>query len=274
MMNDLSPALRADLDYALARWGVRVEEVPRDREGKTITDRLAMLLADGESYCGSEYTRRDLRRDDACVWELFPENRDTLRAQTEMIEEVGQLLRQDEAFRAPPHAPLIRRSELPRAEHVAALERLLSALDGVSALPAIDERSWADTSLFEEAAEIVPGLRAAEAAAAERAALIAELASGDVPPLAAVYVRKALDSEVDGLRNADVTLAGYQVAAARLRDAAGAALDDLRPHFAVAERIRQLRDELNSIDDAVHWPGDWRTAPRRNTVGSHAPSHA
>jgi hypothetical protein len=180
-----------------------------------------------------------------------------------MIDEVGNLLRQNESFHAPPHAPLIRRSELPRAEHVAALERLLSALDGPTDLPTIDERSWVDVSLFEEAAEVVPGLRAAEAASAERAALIAELASADVPLLAAVYVRNALDSEADGLRNADVILAGYQVAAARLCDATVTALGDLRPHHAVAERIRQLRHDLNLIDDALHWPGPWHTAPRR-----------
>ncbi|WP_431798592.1 hypothetical protein [Microbacterium kunmingense] len=264
-MTHLSPALLTDLEYAAGRYGLTVAEVPRDQEGRTITDRLAMLVETGESYCGSEFRTTDLRAESGVVWQLFPENRKTVEEQIRLIDEVGDLLRDEEEFRTPPRLSLVRQSDLPRREHVDALRAVLGAIDGNGDVPVVDANMWADASLFEEAATIVPVLREAERAAAARAALIAELVSGRVPPVSAEYVRKALDSEVDGLRNADITVAGHRVAAARLRDAAHLALDALLPHYEVAERIRELRDDLDLIDDALHWPGHWRQAPRRAT---------
>jgi hypothetical protein len=265
-MKDLSPALAADLAYAVGRYGLTVADIPRDHEGRTITDRLAMLVETGESYCHSEFKRTDLRSDTACVWHLFPENRKTVAEQTQLIDEVGELLKDEEEFRIPPRTSVVRHSELPRREHVEALQRLLIAVDGHGELPTIDPSVWSDTSLFDEAATVVPGLRRAEETANTRAALISELTAGTVPPASTVFVRRALDSEADGLRNADITVAGYRVAASRLRDAAQLALDTLLPHYAIAERIRQVRDELDLIDDALHWPGPWRTAPVLRTA--------
>src|SRR5690606_39249265 len=128
--------------------------------------------------------------------------------------------------------------------------------------PVIDPDMWADAALFTVVHGIVPGLRDAEMAAITREQLVAELASGQVPPASAGYVRRLLDSDTDGLRNADITLAGYRVSAANVRDATAMARATIREHVAIAERLRQTREDLEVIDGALHWPGDWRTAPR------------
>ena len=265
-MTDLSPALMSDLRFAVSRFGMNVEDVPRDHQGKTITDRLAMLDADGESYCHGEFRKTDLRSEHASVWDLFPENPVTLQTQNDLIDEVGELLQEEREFRSTPRPCIVRGSGLPVRAHVDALETLLSYIDGTGDAPVIECEMWADTSLFEEAQNIVPGLREAEIAAITREQLVAELVSGTVPAASAVYVRRALDSDADGLRNADITLAGYRVSAERLRDAAQLALDALLPHFALAERIRAIRDDLDLIENALHWPGAWQTAPMLREV--------
>ena len=261
-MADLSPALHADLAFAVGRYGLSVAEVPLDHTGKSIADRLTMLVDGGESYCRSTFRKTDLRSEHGDIWQLFPENPATAREQNDLIDEVGELLREEETFRQGPSPSLIRHSDLPRAEHVAALEHLVAFIDGTGDAPEVVANWWTDTTLFDEASETVPALRAAEEASRIRELLVAELTSGAVPAASAIYVRKALDSDVDGLHNADITLAGYRVKAAALRDQAELALHALRPHFRVAERIRQVRDDLNRIDDVLHWPGSWRTAPR------------
>jgi len=260
-MADLSPALLTDLEFAVGRWGLTLDEVPRDHEGKSIQDRLAALVADGESWCGSSFRRQDLRSERANVWELFPENPATAREQCELMDEVGELLHREEQFRQGPTPSLILFSDLPRPEHMAALEQLLAYIDGTAPAPEVVEESWTDIGLFEQAADVVPPLRAAEEAVRVRAALVQELVSGQVPPVSAAIVRRALDSDEGGLRNADITLAGYQVKAQNLRDSVELAIERLRPHFLLAERIRQVRDDLNRIDDVLHWPGHWRQAP-------------
>lgn len=260
-MNDLSPALLSDLQFAVSRYGLTVEEVPRDHEGKSITDRLTMLLADGESYCHGEYRKSDLRAEHNCVWELFPENPTTVRDQARLIDEAGNLLAQEQEFRVPPRPSIVNWSELPHPGHVAVLEAELAYIDGRGDEPVIDPEMWVDVTLFTAVHSIVPGLRDAEMAAITREQLVAELASGAVPPASAGYVRRLLDSDTDGLRNADITLAGYRVSAANMRDAVQMALNTVREHVAVAEQLRQTREDLEAIDQALHWPGDWRTAP-------------
>jgi len=261
-MAELSPALLTDLEFAVGRWGLTVDRVPRDHEGKTIQDRLRMLVDDGEAWCGCTFDRHDLRAEHANVWELFPENPATAREQSELMEEVGELLDRESGFRQGPAPSLVPFSVLPRAEHVASLERLLAYIDGVAELPELDEGAWTDLGLFQQAADIVPALRDSQEAVRVRAALVRELAEG-LPEMTAVIVRRALDSDADGLRNADITLAAYQVKAQNLRDTVELALGQLRPHYALAERIRQVRDDLNRIDDVLHWPGQWRNAPTR-----------
>lgn len=260
-MSDLSPALMADLAFAVSRYGLTVTDVPRDHQGKTITDRLSMLLDGGESYCHGSFRKTDLRSEHASVWSLFPENPATIQAQHQLIDEVGELLEQERSFREPPLTCIVKGSELPRPEHTAALEALLAYIDGYGDAPEIVRTAWSDTELFDQAAAVIPGLRDAEQAVATRERLVAELAEGSVPPASAVYVRRALDSDADGLRNADITLAGYRVSTARLRDAVELTLEGLRPHLRAAERIRKVRDDLDLIDGALHWPGPWRTAP-------------
>ena len=260
-MTALSPALVADLKFAVARYGLTIQDAPRDHQGRTITDRLEMLVDDGESYCNGEFRKTDLRSEHANVWDLFPENPATISAQHELIDEVGELLEQERLFRVPPKTSIVRGSDFPRREHVAALEALIGYCDGAPEPPEWEPSMWSDATLFEEANTVIPGLRAAQEAAETRRTLVAELASGAVPPASAFYVRRALDTDSEGLRNADITLAAYEVSAARLRDAAQLTLDALIPHFEVAERIRQVRDDLDAIDDALHWPGPWRTAP-------------
>ncbi|SDH53859.1 hypothetical protein [Microbacterium sp. 77mftsu3.1] len=266
-MAELSPALAADLAYAVSRWGLRVEDVPRDHEGKTISDRLEMLVDAGESFCGSAFTRLDLRTDGKVVWELFPENPATLQAQADTIDEASELMGKEQAHREAASTSVVRRSMLPTAEHVTAMQALLAFIDGEDGtVPEANEELWSDATLFEEAAIAVPGLREAEKAVATRAQLIAELSEGRVPPTSAVYVRRALDSEEDGLRNADITLAGHRVSVVRLRDAAQQVLDELLPHYQLAEQIRQARDDLDAIEVAMHWPGDWQSAPRMSSA--------
>lgn len=260
-MNVLSPALLSDLHFAVSRHGLSIEAVPRDHQGKSITDRLAMLDADGESYCQGEFRKSDLRAEHSSVWDLFPENPDTQQAQSRMMDEVGRLLEEERSFRLPPRTCLVRGSGLPVQEHVDTLRQLLSYLDGTADAPLVDESLWADVTLFEEATIAAPELRTAEVASITREQLIAELASGAVPAATAAFVRRALDSDLDGLRNADITLAGCQVRVGRVRDAAERALEELAPHFEVAERVRALRDDLDAVAGALHWPGPWQTAP-------------
>ena len=261
-MNDLSPALLADLRFAVSRYGLAVEDVPRDHQGKTITDRLAMLHADGESYCHGEFQKTDLRSEHANVWELFPENPATIKARHDLVNEVGALLEQELSFRLSPHTSVVRGSDLPTWVHVDTLERLLSYIDGTGDMPDIDPAMWPDDTLFAETLAVIPGLRDAEVAAITREHLITELATGAVPPVSAALVRRALDSDTAGLRNADITLAAYRVSASRIRDGAERTLEAVKSHFDVAERVRQVRDDLDLIDQALHWPGPWQTAPR------------
>lgn len=260
-MDTLSPALLSDLRYAVSRFGMDIEDVPRDHEGMTITGRLALLQSDGESYCNGEFRKTDLRSEHGNVWELFPENPATIQAQHDLTEEVGELLEKELMMRLSPHSRSTRGSDMPVRAHVDSLVGLLGYIDGSAGAPEVDPEMWAEMSLFEEALNVVPGLREAEVAAITREQLVAELASGAVPAASAVYVRRALDSDTDGLRNADITLATYRVAVGRLRDAAQLALDSVMAHFAVAERIRKVRDDLEAIDRSLHWPGPWQTTP-------------
>lgn len=260
-MTDLSPALLADLRFAVSRYGLTVEEVPVDHQGKTITDRLAMLLRDGESYCGGEFAKTDLRSENSCVWELFPENPHTTRVQDQIMQDVGELLERERTQHLPPRSCILPGSLMPEQAHLDTLRQLLAYIDGVGDAPVVDPRMWADVSLFDEAETIIPGLRAAEVAAITREQLVSELASGAVPAASAVYVRRALDSDDDGLRNADITLAGYRVSAGRLRDAALLAADALEPHVQIADQIRAARADLELIEGALHWPGPWQTTP-------------
>lgn len=262
-MADLSPALRTDLDFAVSQYGLAVEDLPRDHEGKSLEERLCTLVETGEAWCGSPFRRHDLRSVDADVWQLFPENPVTAREQSALIEEVGDLLHRDEQFRRSPAPSLVKFSDLPRAEHVGALDGLLRFIDGTGPAPDVDEAAWTDLGLFEQAAELVPALREAERAVRTRAELIQDLSTGKLPQATARFVRDALGSEACGLRNADLILAGYQVKAQNLRDAVQLEAERLRPHFQLAERIRQVRDDLNRIDEALHWPGPWQDAPAR-----------
>lgn len=262
-MADLSPALATDLDYALAQYGLTVTDVPRDHEGRSIVQRVQMLDETGSSYRHSTFRKSDLRNPEACLWELFPENPATVEAQSALIDEVGELLHREHEFRDPPGRTLVRHAVLPRPEHLANIEQLLAYVDGTADAPAVDLSAWGDAELIERVLAAVPHLRDAEQTAALRATLIDELASGAVPPASAVFVRRALDSESEGLRNADITVAAHAVTVANLRDALVRVLEDLRPHVAVSERIRQVRDDLDRIDDALHWPGAWVSAPTR-----------
>lgn len=260
-MNDLSPALLSDLQFAVSRHGLRIDDIPRDHQGKTITDRLAMLHSEGESYCHSEFRKTDLRAEHASVWDLFPENPDTLRDQARLMDEVGHLLEEERSYRLPPRTSIIRGSELPTPAHLDTLRQLLSYLDGTAEMPSVEQSVWADVELFDEAAVAAPELRAAEVASITREQLVTELTSGAVPAATAMFVRRALDSDMDGLRNADITLAGCRVRVGRIRDAAERALEELTPHVTLAERVRALRVDLETIDRALHWPGTWQTAP-------------
>ncbi len=258
-MADLSPALLEDLRYAVGRYGLSILDVPHDHQGKSIGERLMMLVEDGAAYPGCTFKRTDLRNENASVWELFPVNTATVNAKNDLVDQAARLMGREQELRNGPRPAMVK--QLPERRHVAALEQLLAFIDGNGEIPDIDADEWADLELFERAALIIPELRDAEAAAHTRAQLIQELAQGLVPPASEVYVRQALD--LDGrLRNADVTLAAYQVTGARLREAVELALEDTRTHFDVAHRLRQVRDDLELIDDAIHWPGPWRTAPR------------
>lgn len=234
---------------------------PRDHEGMSITQRLQLLEEHGRSYPDSTFTKADLRRDGACVWELFPENPAAAGAQAELVELAAELMHDEAAFSDPRSVQNCVYVGLPTLGHVQSLEALLRYLDGAEEPPAFDRGAWRDASLFEAASEAVPALRAAAETVRVRGLLIAELAAGTLPETSALFVRKALDSEAEALRNADITLAARQVTVDNLRDQVVLVLETLRPHYEIAERIGRVREDLDRIDEVIHWPGSWRTAP-------------
>lgn len=264
-MTTLSSALQSDLEFALSRYGITTNDIPRDHEGMSIDERLSALDQTGESYRYSPFKKTDLRSPEACPWDLFPENPATVDVQSALVDEVGELLHDEATFHTPPHVPMVSTAELPRTEHVNALEQLLAYIDGEAERPEISLGLWSETQLIEDALNDVPPLREAQAAVALRETLVHELTAGHVPPASAVFVRRALDSETDGLRSADITLATHSVVVANVRDRLELALASLREHYAVAERIREVRDTLDRIDEALHWPGDWWAMPKLAT---------
>ena len=264
---ELSPALMTDLVYALSRYGIEVQDVPRDHEGLSIVDRAQRLIEDGSAHSGCDFRLTDLRREDASVWDLSPENPDTVEEQERLMDDVHDLLSREGRMRGADALSIVLNGELPRPEHMSFLVALRAYLDGGDE-PGFEPAIWSDTELVESVLESVPPLREAQRQSELRGKLVHELATGAVPPAAEQVTRMTLDSEAFGLRNADITLAAHEVAVANLRDALQATIDALTPHLDLADRLRAANADLDAVEQALRWPGDWRSAPKRLT-GSH-----